>query len=230
MIVSMNRFFSIAGMPELKVKPMKVQRMAFRSEDKILTTREYRKLVETAERKGNRRLSCLMQTLGATGIRISELPFITVEAAKERRAVITMKGKTRIVPLGDDLCLLLLAYAKEAGIETGSLFITRNKNPMDRSNIRREMKALSKEAGVPREKIFPHNFRHMFACAFYQKTKDAVRLADILGHASVNTTRIYTTISLSEQAREINGLGLIIRQTQKERRRKKKRKRRAKPV
>lgn len=165
-------------------------------------------------------------TLGATGIRISELPFITVEAAKERRAVITMKGKTRIVPLGDDLCLLLLAYAKEAGIETGSLFITRNKNPMDRSNIRREMKALSKEAGVPREKIFPHNFRHMFACAFYQKTKDAVRLADILGHASVNTTRIYTTISLSEQAREINGLGLIIRQTQKERRRKKKRKRR----
>jgi site-specific recombinase XerD len=189
---ALNRLFVLLGKPEWRMKAVKVQRQAFRDEARELTRDEYRRLLAAAEARGNRRLLLLMETVCSTGIRISELRFFTVEAVRRGRADVTNKGKTRAVFLPRKLQKLLLQYAKERRIAAGPVFVTRNGRPMDRSNIWHDMKTLCKAAHVAEGKVFPHNLRHLFARTYYGLEKDIVRLADILGHANVNTTRIYT--------------------------------------
>lgn len=210
MLAAVNRFLKSVGWFDCEVKPLKVQMQTFRPKEKELTKEEYFRLLKAAERKNDWRLYFLMETICATGIRVSELQFITVEAVREGRAVISLKGKTRIILIPEELRRELKKYAKKNNIKSGSIFITKNGKKMDRSNILHQMKALYKLAGVDRQKIFPHNLRHLFACMFYKEEKDLSHLADILGHSNVNTTRIYTCMSGEEQLRRIGRLGLIV--------------------
>lgn len=210
MLASVNSFLKNMGWYDCTVKSLKVQKEAFRSEDRELTREEYYRLLAAARKSGNTRLYFLMQTIGATGIRISELPFITVESLYIGQACVSLKGKTRTVLLPNALCRNLKRYCKEKDIRQGSIFVTRNGVPVNRSNVFREMKALCEKAGVNSKKVFPHNFRHLFACMYYQAEKDIAHLADILGHSSINTTRIYLTKSSEEQARQIEKLGLVV--------------------
>lgn len=210
MLASINGFFREMNWRECMVKALKVQRQAFRSKERELTKEEYFRLLKAAKERKNTRLYLLMQTICATGIRISELQFITVEALQSGRALVSLKGKTRTVLIPTALCRALRRYAKENGIHSGSVFISRNGRPLDRSNVLHEMKDLCEAAGVNRRKVFPHNLRHLFACMFYQAEKDLSRLADLLGHSNINTTRIYVSVSGEEQARKIEQLGLIL--------------------
>ena len=209
MLAALNHFFKEQGWYDCLVRLLRIQRESCRREERELSREEYFRLVRTAEKRGNRRLSLLMQTLCSTGIRISELPFITVEAARRRSAVVCLKGKIRKVILPEKLCVYLLAYASGRGIDGGSIFITRSGRPMDRSNVLHEMKALAEEAGVDRCRVFPHNLRHLFACTYYEMEKDLSHLADILGHSSINTTRIYTMRSGKKQAEQIERLDFL---------------------
>lgn len=209
MLAAINCFFKRMGWYDCLVKSLKVQREAFRSHEREMSRDEYFRLLEAAKAKGNERLYFVMQSICSTGIRISELKFITVESLNTGQARVSLKGKTRTVLLPAALRRHLRKYAKDRGIETGSIFITRNGQPLDRSNILHEMKALCKDAGVDSGKVFPHNLRHLFACIYYKAEKDLSHLADLLGHSSVNTTRIYTLVSGEEQARQIDRLGLV---------------------
>lgn len=215
MLAAMNRFFREMGWLECVVKALKIQREAFRPRERELSKKEYFRLLEAAKKKGNIRLYLLMQTLCSTGIRVGELPFITVEAVSAGRATVSLKGKTRTVLLPAALRRELKHYIKEKGLKSGSIFITKSGRPMDRSNILHEMKALCDEAGVERKKVFPHNLRHLFACLFYQREKDICRLADLLGHSNINTTRIYTLVSGDEHERQIERLGLVMETNKK---------------
>ena len=210
MLASLNCFFKVMGWYDCVVKALKIQREAFRSGNRELTKEEYYRLLDAAKRKGNGRLCLVMQTICSTGIRVSELRFITVEALSTRRAVVSLKGKTRAVLIPTELCRALRCYVKERGISGGSIFVTRSGRPLDRSNILHDMKALCSEANIDRQKVFPHNLRHLFAVTYYQIEKDLTHLADLLGHSSVNTTRIYTLSSGEEQARQIDLLGLVV--------------------
>ena len=210
MLAALNCFFKEMGWYECTVKAVRIQRQAFRTKERELTKAEYLRLLEAAKARKDTRLCLLMQTVCATGIRISELKFITLNAVKCGRAVVSLKGKIRQVLIPPALCWKLKQYAKERGIRSGSIFITKSGKPLDRSNILHEMKRLCKAAGVDRCKVFPHNLRHLFATLYYAASKDLSRLADILGHVSVNTTRIYTSVSGVEQCREIGRLGLIL--------------------
>ncbi|MDO4312498.1 MAG: tyrosine-type recombinase/integrase [Eubacteriales bacterium] len=210
MLAAINRFFKEMGWNDCTVKSLKIQRQAFRSKERELSKAEYFRLLKVAKQINNIRLYLLMQTLCATGIRVSELQFITVKAVKRGRATVSLKGKTRTVLLPADLCRKLKQYARKRDIERGSIFVTKSGRPMDRSNILHEMKALCERAKVDRNKVFPHNLRHLFACLFYQTEKDLSRLADLLGHSNVNTTRIYTCVSGAEQIRKIEQLGLVM--------------------
>lgn len=209
-LAAINCFFKWMGWYDCVVKSLKIQREAFRSKERELSKAEYLRLLETAKKQGNRRLYLLMETLCATGLRVGELKFITVEAAESGCAAVSLKRKSRRVLLPKKLSKVLLLYARERKITRGSIFITRSGTPMDRSNILHEMKALCGMAGVDRRKVFPHNLRHLFACVFYQLEKDLSRLADLLGHSNINTTRIYTCVSGEEHARQIERLGLVI--------------------
>lgn len=209
-VVAVNCFLRTAGCEGCSVKSFKVQKNVFRTKERELTKEEYIRLVKTAQRHGKRQLGMLIQTICATGIRISELPYVTVEALYTRRAVVSLKGKTRIVLLPAELCRELTAYVRAENIRSGSIFVTRNGKPLDRSNIFHSMKKLCEDAEVDRGKVFPHNLRHLFAVTYYKAEKDVCHLADILGHSSINTTRIYTIISCEEQEQQINGLGLLI--------------------
>ncbi|MBE7050823.1 MAG: integrase [Ruminococcaceae bacterium] len=191
-ISSINSFFDFCNQPDMKVKILKIQKQIFRQKDKELTVEEYRRLLLAAKKRNNRKLYYLMQTICSCGIRVSELKFITVQALKERQTVIKCKGKMRLVMIPDKLCRVLLGYTKQEGIYCGSVFVTKSGKPLDRSAIWKMMKTLCESAGVERGKVFPHNLRHLFARTFYSLEKDIVRLADILGHSSINTTRIYT--------------------------------------
>ncbi len=206
---SLNSFFDFMNRYELKVKILKIQRQIFAHKDKELTKAEYERLLTAARRKNNERLYFLMQTICASGIRVSELRYITVEAVRMQKAVINCKGKMRVVILPKTLCQMLSGYAKKQNIKSGSVFVSKKGNPMDRSAIWKMMKALCEEANVPRQKVFPHNLRHLFARTYYALQKDIVRLADILGHSSVNTTRIYTMETGEEHRRQIQKLGLL---------------------
>ncbi len=210
MLAAVNTFLRRMGWHECTVKALKIQKEAFRSQKKELTKEEYYNLLEAAKRKGNMRLYLMMETLCATGIRISELRCITVEAVRAGYATACSKGKRRTILLPSVLCRKLRKYVKEQQKKEGMIFVTRSGNAVDRSNIVHDMKKLCEEAGVPREKIFPHNLRHLFATTYYRKKKDITHLADLLGHSNINTTRIYTLESGEEHARQINVLGLVI--------------------
>lgn len=206
---SLNSFFDFCNWNELKVKMMKIQKQIFAREEKELSKSEYERLLTAARSKNNERLYYLMQTICSCGLRVSELRYVTIEAVKMRQATIRCKGKTRVVLLPKELCKMLSGYAKRNKITSGAIFITKNGKPLDRSCIWKMMKALCESANVPKEKVFPHNLRHLFARTFYSLQKDIVRLADILGHSSVNTTRIYTMETPKEHRRQIQKLGLL---------------------
>ncbi len=206
---SLNSFFEFNNWHALKVKMIKIQRQIFAERNKELSKCEYERLLAAARQKKSKRLYYLMQTICSSGIRVSELSSITVEAVKNRKALINCKGKIRVVILSKDLCKMLSEYAKNQKITSGSLFVTKNGKPLDRSTIWKMMKSLCEAAKVDREKVFPHNLRHLFARTYYSIQKDIVRLADILGHSSVNTTRIYTMETCDVHRRQIQGLGLL---------------------
>ena len=206
---SLNSFFNFMEWYDLRVKNLKIQKQIFASTDKELTKAEYDRLLQAAKQKKNERLYLLMQTICSTGIRVSEVRYITVEAVSRGVAEINCKGKCRQVFLPKQLCQILKQYIKEQKIKCGAVFITKNGNPLDRSNIWSDMKKLCKAANVSEKKVFPHNLRHLFARTYYSLQKDIVRLADILGHSSVNTTRIYTMETGEVHRRQIQKLGLL---------------------
>ena len=206
---SLGAFFAFCGHAELCVKRIKQQKSVFAAKERELTRAEYERLLSAAQDKGNRRLYLLMQTVCACGIRVSEVQFITAEAVRRGYADIACKGKRRRVYLPGELCRQLRGYLKEKGIDAGAVFVTRNGKPLDRSNIWSDMKKLCQTARVEQSKVFPHNLRHLFARTYYSIHKDIVRLADILGHSAIDTTRIYTMESGDVHKRQINRLGLV---------------------
>ena len=210
MLAAVNRFLAFCGLGDLRLRKLKIQKSLFLSEDKELTRAEYVRLVQAAQRQENARLSLVIQTICATGIRVSELRFITAEAVQSGRAEVSNKGKRRAVFLPDKLRRLLKSYLQKQKITAGAVFLSRNGRPLDRSNIWRDMKALCESAGVAPGKVFPHNLRHLFARTFYALEKDLSRMADILGHSSVNTTRIYTAESGAVHARLLGRLNLVV--------------------
>ncbi|MBQ3118400.1 MAG: tyrosine-type recombinase/integrase [Clostridia bacterium] len=208
-ISSLNAFFDFLQMKSLCIKTVKVQKQLFIRTEKELTKKEYSRLLAAANQKGNIRLNLVMQTICSTGIRVSELHGITVEALESETAQIHSKGKVRRVFLPKALCKTLLKYAASRNIKQGPVFVTKSGRPLNRSNIWSDMKKLCEVAQVPKEKVFPHNLRHLFARTFYSIQKDIVRLADILGHSSVNTTRIYTMETGEIHRKKIQMLGLL---------------------
>ena len=189
MLAALNCFLRFIGRSDACVRQLKIQRQIFSREDKELTRAEYQRLVRAA--KGTR-LSLVIQTICGTGIRVSELQYITAEAVHAGKAMVSCKNKTRVIFIPTSIQKLLKPYMKKSGVTAGSVFVTRSGKPLNRRNIWRDMKALCERAGVSPDKVFPHNLRHLFARTFYSMDKDIVRLADLLGHSSVNTTRIYT--------------------------------------
>lgn len=210
MLASINSFFSLFGWNDLKVKSLKLQQQVFCPEEKELTKEEYTRLCRAAVRKHNERLNLILQTICGTGIMVSELQYITVEAVKHGEAVVNCKAKTRSVFIVKKLRQKLLRYAAEQNIKSGMIFVTRTGKPISRTNIWREMKALCVEANVNPEKVFPHNLRHLFARVFYGIEKDIAKLADILGHSSINTTRIYIISTGTEHRQRMENMRLII--------------------
>lgn len=209
MLSSINSLFAFLRWHDLKVKTLKIQRQIFCSEKKELTKSEYARLCEAAEKRSER-LKLILQTICGTGIRVSELRYITVEAAKQCEAVVNCKAKTRIIFIVKELRKKLLRYAAEQNIKTGMIFITKAGKPINRTNIWREMKSLCKAANVSPQKVFPHNLRHLFARVFYGIEKDIAKLADILGHSSINTTRIYIISTGTEHRRRMENMHLIL--------------------
>lgn len=209
-LVALNRFFGFAHLEECRVKFLHVQRRAFREDSRDLERQEYERLLMAARRSGDRRLELVIGTIGATGIRVGELPFVTVEAARRGRTTVNLKGKVRVILLPEKLCGKLLSYAKRAGIRSGEIFRTKSGRGLSRRQIWREMKMLSKRAGVEGTKVFPHNLRHLFATVFYEACGDIVKLADVLGHSSIETTRIYLMTTGKEHARQLDQLGLVL--------------------
>ncbi len=209
-ISSLNCFFAYNEWYGLKVKALKIQKQIFANKDKELTKAEYERLLKAAKSKKNERLYYLMQTICSSGLRVSELRFITTDAVRCGQATINCKGKMRIVILPKQLCKMLKDYIKENNIKSGSVFVSKNGKPLDRSNIWSDMKKLCESAGVSKDKVFPHNLRHLFARTYYSLQKDVVRLADILGHSNVNTTRIYTMESGIVHRQQIQKLGLLL--------------------
>lgn len=209
MLSSINSFFEYMEWFDCKVKTFKIQKQIFANKDKELSKAEYERLLMAAKSKQNKKLYMLMQTICSTGIRVSELRYITTDAVRKEEAVINCKGKMRVVILPKQLCRMLASYIKEQKILSGSVFVTKNGKPLDRSNIWKLMKDLCKSAGVSKDKVFPHNLRHLFARTYYSLEKDVVRLADILGHSNVNTTRIYTMETGEQHRIQIQRLGLL---------------------
>lgn len=210
MLASINCLFTFLSWHDLKVKTLKLQQQVYCPEEKELTKAEYTRLCRAAMRKHNKRLCLILQTICGTGIRVSELQFITIEAARCGEAVVSCKAKTRTVFLVKALRQKLLRYAAEQGIKSGMIFVTRTGKPVNRTNIWREMKSLCQEAGVNPQKVFPHNLRHLFARVFYGIEKDIAKLADILGHSSIDTTRIYIISTGTEHHRRMENMHLIL--------------------
>ena len=210
MLASLNSLFDWLGWQDCRVKTLKTQTLIFCPQEKELSKAEYLRLVNAAKQKGNERLNLILQTICSTGIRVSELEFITVEAARSGEAIVTCKGKTRAVFLVKDLQKKLLRYATQRGIHGGCIFITRTGRPISRTNIWREMKSLCEQANVDPRKVFPHNLRHLFARVFYGLEKDIAKLADILGHSSINTTRIYIISSGTEHRQRMESMRMVV--------------------
>ena len=209
-LAALNGLFAFLGWVECRVKPLKRQREVFRSRARELTREEYLRLLRAAREQGNERLYLVMETLCSTGMRVSELQWLTVEALSRGSAAVDCKGKRRTVLLTRRLRRVLGEYCRRAGRRSGPVFVTRGGRPLDRSNIWREMRALCRRARVDARKVFPHNLRHLFAVSFYRMEKDIAKLADLLGHASIETTRIYIMESGAEHARQLERLGLVL--------------------
>ena len=206
---ALNKFFGFAGWEDCRMRYLKLQRRVFRSSEKELSKEEYLRLLEKAHEEGRERLALLMETICATGIRVSEVRYITVEAAQLGRAEISLKGKIRTILLPRKLCRKLLRYAEKKKTTSGEIFLTRSGRGMSRRQIWAEMKALCSKADVAASKVFPHNLRHLFARTFYRVSRDIAKLADVLGHSSIETTRIYLVSTGIEHARQLERLGLI---------------------
>ncbi len=209
-LAALNSFFTFLGELGLKVKQLKIQRQAYASQEKELTQAEYERLVKAARDQGNEKLALLIQTICATGIRVSELKFITAEAVESGEAHIRLKGKDRVILLPGKLRKLLRKYIKTQHIKSGSVFLSRTGKPLDRSNIWRMMKNLCGSAGVDPKKVFPHNLRHLFARKFYSIDHDIAKLADILGHSSIDTTRIYIITTSREHQKRLDRMSLVL--------------------
>lgn len=210
MLVSLNRFFACLGWYDCQVKTLRIQRRLFREESKELTRAEYERLVSAAQASGRERLVLLLETICSTGIRVSEVKYITVEALKLGKAEISLKGKIRTILLPNKLCRRLLKYAKKQRTASGEVFLTRNGTSLSRKQIWAEMKSVCEKARVAASKVFPHNLRHLFARTFYKVCRDVARLADVLGHSSIETTRIYLISTGVEHAATLNRLRLIL--------------------
>lgn len=210
MLAAVNCFLDYMCFPELKVKSYKVQKRMFLDSEKEMTKKEYRKLVETARKKEKNQLALILEAICATGVRVSELKYLTVKNLQYGRLEVCNKGKTRIVLIPESLRKKLLCYAGKQGIKTGPVFVTRNGRPKDRSNIWTEMKVLAEQAGIKPKKVFPHNLRHLFARSFYKATNNLAALADVLGHSSLEVTRIYTADTLKKFQGMIEQLDLIV--------------------
>ena len=210
MLVAVNSILAYMGAYECRVRLIKQQRQSFCDKKKELTREEYFNLVETAQKRGNMQLALILQTICATGIRVSELQYITVQALRRQESQVSCKGKIRRILIPKALCIRLSKYCKERSICKGSVFVSRNGCPTNRSSIWAAMKRLCVYAKVAAEKVFPHNLRHLFARIFYKQHKDIVRLADVLGHSNVNTTRIYTLTSGNEQLSQLARMQLLI--------------------
>lgn len=210
MLASLNSFFAFHGWGDLRVKSLKVQQRVFCPEERELTKEEYTRLCKAADRRQNSRLCLLLQTICGTGIRVSELRFVTVESVRRGEAAVKCKSKTRTVFIVKALRQKLLRYAAEQDIKSGMIFVTRTGKALGRTNIWREMKSLCAEANVNPKKVFPHNLRHLFARVFYGIEKDIAKLADILGHSSINTTRIYIISTGTEHRRRMERMRLIM--------------------
>ena len=210
MLVSLNRFFGFLGWNDCQVKTLRIQRRLFREDCKELTRAEYERLVSAAQASGRERLVLLLETICSTGIRVSEVKYITVEALKLGKAEISLKGKIRTILLPNKLCRKLLKYAKKKRTVSGEVFLTRNGTSLSRKQIWAEMKSVCEKARVAASKVFPHNLRHLFARTFYKVCRDVARLADVLGHSSLETTRIYLISTGVEHAATLNRLRLIL--------------------
>ncbi len=208
-LAALHSFFTFAGWEGLRVKYLKIQRQVFRDASRELTRDEFSRLVQTAEAQGNHRLVLLLETICATGIRVSEVKYITLEAVRRGRADISLKGKIRTILIPNKLARKLQKYAKKQKIASGEIFLTKSGRSLSRRQIWAEMKRLCKAAGVDASKVFPHNLRHLFARTFYKACRDIVRLADVLGHSSIETTRIYLITTGAEYARQLDRLGLV---------------------
>ena len=209
MLSALNGLFKFLGWDECRVKFLKIQRRLFRDASRNLNRAEYERLQAAAKALGRERLALLMETICATGIRVSEVGYITVEAALQGKAEISLKGKIRVILLPGKLCRKLLKYAKKEKTASGAIFRTRSGKEIGRRQIWAELKGLCKHAGIPPTKVFPHNLRHLFATIFYRACKDIARLADVLGHSSIETTRIYLVTSGAEHRRALEQLGLV---------------------
>ena len=207
---ALNSFFYYIGRNDLHLKLLKIQRKAYCPVEKELSKAEYLRLVKAAERKKSEKLALLIQTICGTGIRVSEVQYITAEAVRRGEGTIRLKGKTRTILIPKKLQKSLMHYLQKKRIAAGPVFVTRTGRPLDRSNIWKMMKTLCKDADVDEEKVFPHNLRHLFARCFYDMDKDIAKLADILGHSNINTTRIYIITSGREHLRHLDALGLVV--------------------
>ena len=208
-LTALDRFFDFMGWPDCKVKHLKLQRRLFRDDSRELTKAEYERLIATAEEMGKERLSLLMEAICGTGIRVSEVQYLTIEAAQQGKVEIYLKGKVRTILIPGKLCKKLLKYAKKHKIASGEIFLTRGGKSLSRKQIWAEMKALCKKAGVAPSKVFPHNLRHLFARTFYRVCRDVAKLADVLGHSSIETTRIYLISTGAEHAKTMDMLRLV---------------------
>ncbi len=212
-IAAANHYCEVMGHPEYKVKTIKVQKNIFEAEEKELTKTEYERLIQAAQRKGREQLVCIIQTLGSTGIRISELKYITVESLKTGFADIYNKGKSRRILYPSELRKMLKNYAVKHAVSRGSIFITKGGKAVNRSNVWKQLKVISLLAGVNPSKVFPHNMRHLFARSFYSIKKDIARLADVLGHSSIETTRIYVKSSGKEHRKLLDSMKMVFNST-----------------
>lgn len=210
MLAAVNSLFDYLSWIECKVKAIKTQRQIYCPENKELSKAEYLRLVDAAERNNNQRLNMILQTICGTGIRISELQFITVESVKNSTVEVTCKGKNRVIFIVKQLKKKLLRYAAERHIKAGAIFITKSGKPINRTNVWREMKALCKQANVNSDKVFPHNLRNLFAKTFYKLEKDIAKLTDILGHSSINTTKIYIISTGYEHLKRMENMRLVL--------------------
>ena len=206
---ALNGLFRFLGWEECRIKFLKIQRRVFREDSRELTREEYSRLLDAARTRGREQLALLMETICAAGMRVSELRYITVEAAQVGRAEIHLKGKVRTILLPGKLCRKLVKYARRQKITSGEIFLTRGGNSLSRKQIWREMKLLCVRAGVKASKVFPHNLRHLFAATFYRASRDIVKLADLLGHSSINTTRIYLLSTGAEHVQQLDRLKLV---------------------